>query len=74
MVKESYSEFFYYIENPTRSLEVIEKQLLQTEEANIKKKKLFENDLYRDPFKWHKYICDRTQCELCQVIDDIRND
>jgi hypothetical protein len=73
MVKESYSDYFYYIENPTRSIEVIEKQLLQTEQAKIEKKKLYENDLYRDPFKWHLYVCDRINCKLCQLIERSEN-
>jgi len=74
MIKDSYGEYFYASHNKVRTIEQIEKELIENEEKELLKHKLMEESLYSNPIKWHKYTCEHTNCPICRWIDSCEND
>lgn len=74
MVKDSYGEYFYATQNKCRSIEDIEKEIIEKEEKEMELNKLKEESIYNDPIEWHKYTCEHTNCPICKWIGQCEND
>ncbi len=73
LIKDNYGDFFYATFNKTRTIQQIEKELLEKEEKEIEKHKLWEESISNDPIQWHKYTCEFTDCPICRWIGQCEN-